>query len=511
MKLNKIIQGLALLVVIALATSCKKGTFNINKNPNTPTDSTIQYQTILPAALNTTGAIVGNSWGWLQNWMGFWARSGSFAPNATEESYNVTTGFQTGIWSSLYDNNYDYDAIVRGSQKDGGTFYQAIGRIMKAHNFQILVDFYNKVPYFDALKGNAVPTPKYDDGAVVYNELFKQIDTAQALFAATSLSSGSNKNGATDDIMFKGDLVKWQKFCNTLRLRMLVHCYAVPGFNFAAQVAKMNPQGYLMSGESAEINPGYSADKQNPFYGTYIRDVAGNVTGNNNFFRANTYAIGYYGYNGDPRRALFYTSVSGNYVGVAYGAAPTTNNSTGKLSGIGTALGRGNTANQWLLTATESLFLQAEARQRGIITGSAIAAYNAAVTESFVYCGSTAAAAAGYLAGNATYPDVDFSVSSSQAGLGGGLYAIISQKWFALNGFAPFEVYTDWRRTKIRYGSDPLVGYTQGPPISISPSNSSTVIPRRLLYPQTEYNYNAVNVGNVGTVNAFTSKIFWDN
>ncbi len=501
----------AVLFAIVLATGCKKSAFDINRNPNSPTDSTIAYKTILPAALNNTAVVVGNSWGWLQNWMGYWARSGSFAPNATEESYAITTSFQTGIWSGLYDNAFDYQTVINGAKKDGGVFYEGIARTMKAHNFQILVDVYNNVPYFEALRGNQSPTPKYDNGFVVYQDLFRQLDTAQRLIASTNFSAGVHKNAKTDDIMFKGDTLKWRRFINTLKLRMIVHLSGYTPFNPAPEIARINavPGGYLGAGESAEVNPGYTDDKPNPFYNSFIRNIAGNVTGNNNFFRANQYAIGYYGYNGDPRRARFYTAVSGAYVGVPYGAPPITANSTGNLSGIGVALGGSNKANQWILTSTESLFLQAEARQKLLIPGSASATLNNAIQESFTYTG--AGSAAGYIGGNAGYPDVDYNTNSSQAGLGGGLYAIISQKWFALNGYAPFEVWTDWRRTKIRYGSDPLVGYTQGPPISISPSNNSTVIPRRLLYPQTEYNFNASNVGGQGAINQFSSKIFWDN
>jgi len=53
------------------------------------------------------------------------------------------------------------------------------------------------------------------------------------------------------------------------------------------------------------------------------------------------------------------------------------------------------------------------------------------------------------------------------------------------------------------------VGYDPGPPISIAPQNTSTKVPVRYLYPQTEYNYNPTNVGAEGTIDRY-SKIFWD-
>jgi Starch-binding associating with outer membrane len=528
MKYNKIFLLIPVLIVMALfAPSCKKDKFNINKTPNAPTDSTIAFNVVLPAAQNATGRIIANNWGWLQNWVSYWSRSGTYAPNNTEETYNITTNFQAGIWTGLYDNLYDYQVVINGAQKQGGKFYEGIARIMKAHNYQMLVDVYNNVPYNNALKGNGNTTPSYDKGLDIYKDLFRQIDTAQQLIDASDPTIGADIKIADDDIIF-GKLplgnahtpalqkTLWLKFGNTLKLRMLVHLFKVPGFDFTTERAKIAAQGsgYLGTGQTAFINPAYTSAKQNPFYDNYVADNTGTATANSVYFKANEWGIKYYTYNGDPRRNRFYSASPTGYRGVAYGLPPVTANAAATLSGIGPALTRTRTSGQWLLTSVESMFLQAEALNRGILTGGAAAAqamYTNAVVESFLWTGLTATDASAYLTGNLTYPDVDYTVSSSQTGLGGGLYAIISQKWFALNGIAPFEVWTDYRRTNISYGSDPIVGYPAGPAISVAPSNIATKIPVRLLYPQNEYNYNPANVGAQGSIDQFSSKIFWAN
>jgi hypothetical protein len=71
------------------------------------------------------------------------------------------------------------------------------------------------------------------------------------------------------------------------------------------------------------------------------------------------------------------------------------------------------------------------------------------------------------------------------------------QKYFALLGIQANETWSDWRR----------LGVVQ-PPLSIAPERGSNPIPRRLLYPTTEYQYNKENAP--AGVNQFTSKIFWD-
>jgi hypothetical protein len=67
---------------------------------------------------------------------------------------------------------------------------------------------------------------------------------------------------------------------------------------------------------------------------------------------------------------------------------------------------------------------------------------------------------------------------------------------FGINGL---ETWTDYRRTGI-----PNV------PISIAPSRGSKVIPKRLIYPLEEYQYNSANAAAEGTIDPQTSTIFWD-
>src|SRR5688572_16512233 len=227
MKLKNLIYAFPLAAILIVAgTGCKKDQFNINRDVNNPTDSTVTYDVVLPAAMHASGAIVGNSWGTIQNWMGYWARSGTYAPNIIEETYQITTGFGNGIWNSIYDNNYDYQIVIAKASQVEATFYEGIARIMKAHNFQQLVDVYGNVPYTQALKGSGNPTPAYDNGLAIYQDLLRQIDTGIALIKNSVVTTtNTNKNIATNDIMFNGDKTKWAKFGNTLKLRLLIHAY----------------------------------------------------------------------------------------------------------------------------------------------------------------------------------------------------------------------------------------------------------------------------------------------
>jgi hypothetical protein len=549
MKLKKLIYSVPLAaILLAAGTGCRKSQFNINRNANDPTDSSVAYDVVLPAALHASGSIlVGNgtgSWGTIQNWMGFWARSGTYAPNVIEETYQITTGFGANTWNVCYDNNYDYNVVENKARVAGAGFYQGIAMIMKAHNYQILVDVYGDVPYSEALKGTANPIPKYDAGLAIYKDLFRKIDSGMLLIKnAIVLTNNPNKDILTNDILFgtssgSADIaaqkLKWYKFGNSLKLRMMVHAYAVAGIDKAAEIAIINAEGSGYMETDATIQPGYKSDKPMPFYGSFKVNANGGVPQNQVFYAANKWGIDYYKGDGDPRvtntaysggSGRTYEAGAGGMIGVPYGLPPVNENVRQNLAGIGPGLYRSASSSQILFSAAEVYFLRAEARERGFITNgpSAQSLTESGILASFNFLGVTnpSAALTAYLDYNEGYPDVDYDAPPLAANYpAGGIATILSQKWFALNGINALEVWTDYRRvpfssvstlpnastTHFTYGT--AGGYAAGPAMSVSPQlQPGTVIPVRYLYPQSEYNYNPANVPPNITA---TSRVFWD-
>lgn len=558
--MNKIALIAALFVTVL--TGCKTD-FDINASEENLSAGSLDYRDVLPSAIASSAKIVAADWKFLQNWMGFWARSGSYQNDQEEESYRFTNTFPGAggnPWNDLYYNSSSYNYVYKNAVNSGDGFYEAITRIMKAHNFQLLVDVYGNIPYKEALQGNDIRNPRYDKGVDIYNDIFRQLDTAIAILKdPAKIDPAKNAKIATNDLVFKGNAALWIKFANTLKLRMLVHCkgggvevsspeYTVSGVDISGEMAIINAEGsgFLGAGETAKINPGYSDSKPTPFYRSFGINENGVLAGLGDFVKANSFACGigsagapgYYRWNGDPRESRIYVKPDINpdpnvytpatyHKGIPYGAisgfAPGFSGSD--LSSINvinktqpnTGLSpNGAASDAWILTSVESLFLQAEARQRGIITDGASAKdrLTEAIRESFRFLGLTATQADTYIGNNATYPDVDFDAAALDPSLpGGGLFTIISQKWFALNCIAPFEVWTDYRRTDIVYGAGGLYDQTNAGvwanQLSIL-SGAESQIPIRLFYPQSEYNFNEANVQAEGTIDVFTSRIFWD-
>lgn len=512
MKYRKILFG-ALLVTI-LATSCKKDFFDINQNPNQPVGSNITPKLILPNALTVTGARIGTTFDWLNRWMGYWAPSASWAPAVEENSYNISTSFawSFNMWANLYNNLYDLDQMEKKAKESGEGFYEGIGKIMKSLHFQMLVDQFNNIPYSKAMdiKNNILPA--YDKGEDIYPKLIQEIT------AGINLIKGATSGPTDDDIMFHGDPVLWAKFGNTLKLRLLIHQSQIPGFNPAAEISIINAEGsgFLNAGQTAEVNPGYLPAKPNPYWAKF--GYAQNGDRANTYDRANNFALNLMKTLNDPRHQYFYRAVragtfAGQYRGVDYAlinADPqyTENN----ISDIGGATPANYTTNRvgllkgpdmasWIFTAAESMFLQAEALARGwainTTYASAQAAYTEGVRESFRWLnvgGSSAAAntaAATYLA----QADSRITWPATQAAQ---INVILWQKYFAFNGNNPLETWSDYRRI-------PAVNV----PLSTAP-RVANAIPVRVQYSQDEYNYNAANVLAQGTINQFTSTVFWD-
>src|SRR5699024_10050021 len=88
----------------------------------------------------------------------------------------------------------------------------AVARILKSYYYWNLTDRWGDIPYSEALSGIDDFTPAYDTQQAIYDSLFAELKEA-----ANQLEmSGSLDN----DIIYNGDMEKWRKFSNTLRLLM---------------------------------------------------------------------------------------------------------------------------------------------------------------------------------------------------------------------------------------------------------------------------------------------------
>ncbi len=494
-KTNKMKRSLKIILSAALFLilfgSCKKDLLDINTDPNNPTSASATPGLILPGALATTASIYNNPtadsrFAFAGLFLGHIGYSGNFAIATENLSYALTNSFGgSTAFNTLYDNIEDYDFVETKGAEQNNSFYRAIGILMKAYNFQTLVDLFGNVPYTQALKGTGNSKPAYDNGKAIYEDLAKRMDTAILLFKTTAAA-----NTISGDIMFNGDAAKWLLFANTVKLRLLLRQSEVNGAAAKTQAAALSG-GF--STTDALVQPGYlnSAGKQNPFFGSLV-NVAGTYGQAGDFYRAGQYNVAFLQSHNDPRLGRFYKPVSGTttFRGNFFGEQGLTNS---KTSEFGPGVVKTFSQPSVIMLAAESYFLQAEAVLRGWITGDAKTLYQNGVEASFTYLGLTIAEAQTYYkqAGDKL---VNFDATTTFQEK---LALIIQQKYEALTLINELEPYNDYRR--LRLPADI--------PLSLS-TQSTGAIPNRLLYPQREYEVNADNVKAQGVVTP-KDKVFW--
>jgi hypothetical protein len=490
---KNIITGVSLAAL--LFAGCSKSYLDVNDDPNRITDQNVTPELIFTQAEQAVGALPPNNYGFLDNWLGYFAPNGDFAPNQTEQTYKIDFSFGDPLWQNSYNVLFDLHQSKVKALADSNAVLAAANMILSAKVFQELLDLYGNIPYSQAFQSDSYSTPKYDSAQTIYNDLLASLDTAVGYMGTQGPTSF-----AKADIIAAGNQQLWIHFANTLKLRLLIRQSQVSGFDPSAEISKIESSGGVLSdGENVAVNPGYLNDvnKQSPFYANFGYDPTGVKA--NTSTGANAYIVNILSSNADQRLGRFFSPVNGSYNANVYGDLTGTLYNGASTSYFGPGLIVSPTMDQWIYPAFEALFLKAEALARGWkLSGDAQSTYEDAVTQSFIWLGvpDATTAAADYLAsGNAgNWAENAGSSVSSQ------VQFIVYQKYIADCGVDPLESYSDERRLNFL-----PAGY-----ISTNPAKAANSLPLRLLYPQSEYTTNAANVQAEGNINVYTSKLFWE-
>lgn len=488
--------SILIIVLLVLVSSCSKFLSVDEKNPNSA--SAVPSNLMLPAALNTTSRLIDlpRRYDFVYLWHGLWSISNGYAQPSSLVQYNLANTDYQDDFNGSYLNGSNYDFMEKNSVGPKLQSYVAIAKIMKAYIFANLVDAYGDVPYSEAFKTDqGILKPKYDKQQDIYEDLIVQLDAAIDLIKTTPADA---EELGDFDIVFGGDMTLWKKFANTLKLRILMHQADMANRSayITAAIATTASEGYLGAGEGALVNPGYvqSTGKMSPFWETFYKQDGSQQSDGLAYYKAGQDACDFYIGNNDPRGVLFFAPYSGTSIGGNYFGANLLSNPN-VTSNLGPGMLQAYNQPAPLLTDFESLFIQAEACVRGFIPGTAKTLYETAVTQSFDWVGATGAAT--YLA-QVGKPLVNFNEATTNAAK---IKLIITQKWAANNGIAPMEIWTDYRRT----GFPDFIHFTE------DAAKANATPPVRLLYPEYEKSVNNDQLLKVGTIDPFTSKIFWQN
>lgn len=130
--------------------------------------------------------------------------------------HTIDNNEMSRIWTSFYPNAIKNvtDAKDRTDGDETQVNINAALRVYRVYLMSIITDTYGDVPYHDAGEGfnKGVTNPRFDTQQEIYSDFFVQLDSAVNQFNASA-------DKITGDVMFGGDVSKWKKLANSLRLR----------------------------------------------------------------------------------------------------------------------------------------------------------------------------------------------------------------------------------------------------------------------------------------------------
>lgn len=472
-----IVSILSLFVV-----SCKKDFEEINTNPNAPT--TVNPDLLLRQVIYNYGEEMSYEGFVAGNLLG---QHFSMVDFNLFDRHNLSQPQLGGNpWPIIYTNLRDNEILLEQATSNPiKEVYIGPALILKAYMTAALTDIYGDVPYSEAFNGvNGNVTPGYDKQEDIYTAENGILDNLTKGIVAIQSYTGTVSLGG--DILFGGDLEAWVTFARSLQIKYLIRISSKR--DVQAELQAIFDEGIFMLTNADNATFDFTSTLPNSFRMQQLRE------GDFKLFVMSETAEDILQNLNDPRIAVLYRQreVDGlAYAGLLNGPdASATSISVADYSLPG-AIFRENTGDldANFMTAAETLFLLAEAAEKGLIATSAQSLYESAVEQSFMYW-NTEMPASYLLTGPAAY-------GSNGADK---IEQIITQKWI-MNTINGYEGWIEWRRT----------GFPVLKPISASLNEG--LIPVRMPYPTDEASlnqasYKAATAANGNSVNA---KVWWDN
>jgi hypothetical protein len=444
-------------------------------------------------------------------WSGYMATPSNFKNGINNMSYFLNNDWNDACWSYAYSSIMVNQLKVKNKCETLGAetyaHFNAINTIIRVIAMSRVCDEYGPIIY--SRYGETMTGGAYDSAQNAYKLFFAELTEA-----VNTLNGFLGKEYASFtkfDLAYGGDLSKWMRFANSVRLRLAMRVvkYDAAWAKSEAEAAIAAPQGVMKAGDSFLVS-GYGW--RHPLY-------VCSISYNDIFISANVQSI-LGGYE-DPRLPLFgLAKTADGVIGVRTGM-PDLDVYADKYKAIISQINVADGQPGLIFSSAESFFLLSEAALRGWNTGGGTAKefYEAGISASFSqwglsigdYLNNTNKPAAwidplrpefNSPAMSGVSPKWDEAQSDEER-----LEKIITQKWIA--GFPEGRnAWAEWRRT----------GYPKQFPILVNNSQNNEIPTdlgvRRLTYTNREKSQNpegyAEAVKLLGGADSGATRLFWD-
>jgi hypothetical protein len=443
--------------------------------------------------------------------------------------YGIAESYSKDRWTHFYWTFAQYRLLEDTYSKlpdDNKPDYEIsllLSQIFIYEQLQEIIDLYGDVPFSQAgmlaLTGDVESAhPEYDKAEALYEKMLDDLDVVNTKLAAYTPTSLSSAYLPAQDYINKGDVAKWRKFANSLRLRMAMRVadhgsLATKGRQILSAMLA-DPTKYPVVDNNG--NNGEGNIKIDPVPGNadfeVTKDTDTGIQGieawNGQVNRASKAMVD--ALQNDPRLPVIYDPNSeGKYVGMATDESETdqkNNLLTTRADGIyyssidTSTISRNASYPGVLISAAEVSFIKAEAFHKSYATGDPKAAFITGVKQSieFYYWLNRLGT---YRAPLTPPSESDVTAFAEQKwdAYSTKEEAIGTQKWLHLSLIDMIEAWGQMRRTGI-----PALSH---PTDALSPAYPNVV--DRLRYPSDEKDNNSEKYAAYQSNDSNYRKLFW--
>ena len=394
--MKKIIYKIAGVVLIfgILFTSCTKDFTKTNTSPNASPEA-LPEQLLTPALVKTLAYNMLRNRNFNNELMQVTVDASDAEGKVFRYDFrsNWSDYLYTG-WFLQMTNFKDIYKIASDSGINYNKSYMGISMVCQAWIYSMLTDTYGDVPYSESnMARDSITEPKFDAQKDIYLSLFKKLDTANTLLTANTAIKGAA------DPVFRGDIGRWRRFCNSLQLRLLMRVsgkaeIATEAIAKIKEIVDTKASTYPImtdSSHSAVLRWTGAGLLVSPYQS--VREQDFRSPGMASFFVENLVTWN------DPRISIplpwgngtfnrwGIAPSSGAYLGIPSGYAAGENppKKAYFLSNTSAVSMQTEPLTGILMTTAEVKFILAEAALKGWINGSAATFYNAGARESIKY------------------------------------------------------------------------------------------------------------------------------
>ncbi len=153
-------------------------------------------------------------------------------------------------WNTYWDRIYNSimspaTQVIYKANQGGYEMFTRWAKLIQILGMSRLTTYHGPVIYSNY--GSSSSVVKYDSEATLYNAFFAQLDTIQTVFSKNSNYTGLKKFDAS----YSGDVTKWMKLINSMRLRLAIRISkAAPAVAKAqGEKAISDPAGLILSND----------------------------------------------------------------------------------------------------------------------------------------------------------------------------------------------------------------------------------------------------------------------